>query len=306
MTINLIIGVDIGGTRTKYGLVNTATGKVLHSVIQPTQKQDAQLFLQQIGSVIREFKNVTEKEGNGLTGIGIGVPGFTSEEGIVVTTYGFLEFMENYPLKLLVEKEFMLSCLIDNDARIVALGEAVYGKGKGYKRVLVLTLGTGVGFGFVVNGKFTDAMPVAHMGGNMTITDEGGECYCGKQGCLEALVSASGVINLAKQHSFTGELSAEAVFAAALQGSKEAITVVNRVIHYLHTAIHNYVNLFAPDLIVLGGGVAKGLSPYLEKIKGKMYMGPYPGYDFKLVVSELEELAGMLGSAALFQSTKTN
>ena len=300
MDSQLIIGVDIGGTRTKYGLVNIATGEVLQSLVQPTEKKDAQAFLQQVESVINEFRRLAEKGGNKLEGIGIGVPGFTTEQGAVLTTYGFLEFMENYPLKLLIEQAFGLPCLIENDAGIVALGEAIYGKGKGYKRVLVLTLGTGVGFGFLVNGKFTDAMPYSHMGGNITITDEGGECYCGKRGCLEALVSSTGITTLAIQHGFIGQPPAEAVFAAAMEGSTEALTVVNRVIYYLHTAIHNYVNLFAPDVIVLGGGIAKGLSPYLEKIKGRMYMGPYPGYNFELVVSELEALAGILGGAALF------
>ena len=303
MTTDLFIGVDIGGTRTKYGLVNIGAGEVLQNIVQPTEKKNGELFLQQIEKVINECKALATQQQSRLTGIGIGVPGFTTENGIVLTTYGFLEFMENYPLKELVEQAFSIRCLIENDARIVALGEAAYGKGKGYKRVLVLTLGTGVGFGFVVNGKFTDTVPLSHMGGNLTITDEGGECYCGKKGCLEALVSSTGIINLAKQHGFTGEPSAEAVFAAALLGSTEALAVVNRVIYYLHTAIHNYVNLFAPDIIVLGGGIAKGLRPYLEKIKGRMYMGPYPGYDFQLAVSELEELAGMLGSAALFQSS---
>jgi glucokinase len=103
LAINLTIGVDIGGTRTKYGLVNMATGEVLHSVIQPTEKRGAQLFLQQIGGVMGAFRNIAESEGNDLCGIGIGVPGFTNEEGTVITTYGFLPFMENYPLKGLVE-----------------------------------------------------------------------------------------------------------------------------------------------------------------------------------------------------------
>jgi len=78
--------------------------------------------------------------------------------------------------------------------------------------------------------------------------------------------------------------------------------VVEQVAAYLHTAIHNYINLFAPDMIVLGGGIAKGLKPFVEKIKGKNYLSPYPDYNFQVAISELGELSGMLGSAALFKS----
>jgi glucokinase len=302
MKNNLAIGIDIGGTRTKFGLVDLNTGEVIDTLILPTVKKDAALFLEQIGMAVEKFKAIATKE-KPIAGIGIGIPGFTQEDGVVTTTYGFLEFMENYPVKQIIEEQFSLTCLIDNDARVVALGEALYGKGKDYKRVLTLTLGTGVGFGLVVNGKFTEPLPMAHMGGHMKITDAGGECYCGKTGCLEALVSSTGIIQLAKDNKLLDvELSAEAIFAAAANGNSDAIKVVDKVIGYLHTGIHNYANLFAPDMIVLGGGVAKGLYPYLKNIKGKNYLSAYPGYDFTLAVSALEEQAGILGSAALFQA----
>lgn len=149
MTDPLTIGVDIGGTRTKYGLVNILTGEVLQSIVQPTEKKDAKIFLQQVDAAIRQFKTVAAQSGSNMTGIGFGVPGFINEHGIVETTYGFLEFMENYPMKTIIQKKFSVDCFLDNDARTVSLREALYGKGKNYERVLTLTLGTGVGFGFV-------------------------------------------------------------------------------------------------------------------------------------------------------------
>jgi glucokinase len=302
----LVIGVDIGGTRTKYGLVNTTTGEVVHSIVQPTEKIDAEIFLQQVGDVIKGFRMFAAQSASDLLGIGFGVPGYVNEEGMVETTYGFLAFMESYPLKTIIENRFSLNCFLDNDARAVSLGEAMYGKGKNYKRVLTLTLGTGVGFGFVVNGKFTEQMPLAHMAGHITITDEGEICYCGKKGCLEALISSTGIINLAKKYNWTGEPVAEKIFEAALQGDKTAVNIVEKIITYLHTGIHNYVNLFAPDIIVLGGGIAKGLAPYLDKLKGKSYLSPHPRYTFQLAVSALQEQAGMLGSAALINTIQSS
>jgi glucokinase len=206
MTDVLTIGVDIGGTRTKYGLVNTLTGAVIHTVVQPTEKQDEVQFLKQVDTAIGEFKAVALQIGCSIKSIGFGVPGFVNEEGVVETTYGFLAFMESYPLRSIIEKQFGISCSLDNDARTVCLGEALYGKGKHYKRVLTLTLGTGVGFGLVVNGHFTDPLPVAHMGGDMKINDDGDACYCGKKGCLEALVSSTGILSLARHHNWNGSL----------------------------------------------------------------------------------------------------
>ncbi|MEO7765769.1 MAG: ROK family protein [Ferruginibacter sp.] len=301
---NLIIGVDIGGTRTKAGLVNLATGEVLDHIVLPTEKKDAEVFLGQIGFMIGKFRELVTETGGQIGGIGFGVPGFTGQLGEVITTYGFLEFMENYPFKTIIENKFELPCLLDNDARVVSLGEAIYGKGKGVDRVLTLTLGTGVGFGMVVNGRFTESLPLAHMGGHMKITDVGERCYCGKTGCLESLVSSTGIINAAKECGGL-ELSADAVFNAAENGDRNAQAVVAKIIGYLHTAIHNYVNLFAPGMVILGGGIAKGLTPYINQIKGEMYLSPYPGYTFQLEVSELEELSGMLGTAALFHSNKS-
>ena len=122
-----------------------------------------------------------------------------------------------------------------------------------------------------------------------------------KKGCLEALVSSKGIIKLAAASNLKGNLSVENIFDQALRGDPGAVMVLNKITTYLHIAIHNYINLFAPEIIVLGGGIAKGLSPYVEKIKGKNYLSPYPNYKFQLLVSDLEESAGMLGSAALIK-----
>jgi len=223
MSIELAIGIDIGGTRTKFGLVDMGLGAVIDTLIVQTEKKVAKVFIEQIGVAVDKFKMIAAKRQQSIKGIGIGIPGFTEVNGVVVTTYGFLEFMENYAIKNIIEEKFSLPCLIDNDARVVSLGEALYGKGKGLNRVLTLTLGTGVGFGFVVNGKFTEPQPLAHMGGHMKITDNGSECYCGKTGCLESLISSTGIIALANKNTQVDSESVEAVF---FQFPKPLISVI--------------------------------------------------------------------------------
>ncbi len=121
----LAIGIDIGGTRTKLGLVNTSTGQLIDKIIHSTEKVKEDVFLLQIKSGIQQLRSVTHNLGTTVSGIGFGVPGFVNEVGVVDSTYGFLDFMENYPLVTIIENEFDLPCSVDNDARMVALGEAL-------------------------------------------------------------------------------------------------------------------------------------------------------------------------------------
>lgn len=303
----LAIGIDIGGTRTKSGLINLHTGQMIYTIIHPTEKKSENAFLKQVISAICQLTSIAERLDQPIIGIGFGVTGFVDENGVVDSTYGFLEFMENYPLCGIIEAEFHLPCRVDNDARVVALGEALYGAGKGFGRVLVLTLGTGLGFGFVINRSFCDILPFSHMGGHLSITDKGGICYCGKTGCLEALVSSTGIINAANDLHWGKKfphipINAESIFAEARKGLADAQQIVDQLINYLRTGIHNYINLFAPNMIVLGGGISKGLGDYLDTLIHSEYLLPYTGYSVKISISVLEEQAGMLGSAALFQT----
>ncbi len=299
----LAIGIDIGGTRTKIGLVNLELGEVLEMQVVPTETKDAIRFEQIITEAIL---NIKTKANTKLLGVGIGVSSFVFEDGTVDSTYGFMDFMEDYPLKKIIENTHQLPCKIDNDARLVALGEALYGKGKGFDRVLVLTLGTGLGLGLVVNQKLNEKLPYGHMGGHISIIQNSEKCYCGKSGCLESLVSATGILNAARQLNWheknpTLPFTVESIFKASEVGNIEAKLIFENLLAYLKTGISNYINLFAPDQIMLGGGVAKGLKNYLPILQENPQLGPFKKYKVSVEISELEENAGVLGSAALFK-----
>ena len=303
----LAIGIDIGGTRTKLGLVDLETGEVLETIISPTETKDSDKFLQIISSGIDQLRISAEKWQSPVLGVGFGVTGFVFGDGMVDSTYGFLEFMEDYPLAEYIEKHSSLPCRADNDARVVALGEAIYGIGKGYGRVLVLTLGTGLGLGFVANGKFETNLPYAHMGGHISIGHTDFKCYCGKTGCLEALVSATGIVDSAKRQGWEKKypnlnLNVQTIFKAEREGNEDAIKVVSEFLGYLKTGIDNYINLFAPDMIIIGGGVSKGMKPYLGKLTQIDFLPPYKKYKVVIALSELDEHSGILGAAALFNS----
>lgn len=301
----LAIGIDIGGTRTKLGLVDLTLGQVLHTTIQATETLDAARFKHAVGDAIQNLKTKAANLQADLLGIGIGVSSFVHADGLVDSTYGFIDFMEDYPLAKIIQTEHALPCRIDNDARLVALGEARYGLGRGFERVLVLTLGTGLGLGFVVQQKLDGKQPYAHMGGHMTIMQNGIKCYCGKTGCLEALVSATGILAAAERANWPAQnpflpFTVESIFQANAAGNPSAKDLIDAFIEQLKTGVSNYINLYAPDVIVLGGGVAKGLVPYLPRLLDADLLGPYKGYQTNITISELEEQAGILGAAALF------
>lgn len=301
----LAIGIDIGGTRTKIGLANLNTGQIEGMRIVPTETKDGPQFLHTIGEAISQLSAQAAAEHAILAGVGIGVPGFVFADGTVDSTYGFLEFMEDYPLANLVRQQHNLPCLVDNDARVVALGEACYGRGKGVGRVLTLTLGTGLGLGFTIDGKLDGPLPFSHMGGHITVVTSEFACYCGKTGCLESLVSASGVGRIATRLNWQQypdlPVTAETIFGQKQAGNPVATAIVEEYISYLRTGIDNYVNLYAPDLIVLGGGIAKGLTTEIAKLHNPNFLNPYKAYQTTVAISELQEQAGILGSAALFK-----
>lgn len=301
----LAIGIDIGGTRTKIGLVDLTIGRVLHTTIQATETLDAARFEQAIGDAIQTLKTQATELQAEVLGIGIGVSSFVHKGGVVDSTYGFIDFMEDYPLAQIIQTQHALPCRIDNDARLVALGEAIYGHGRGFERVLVLTLGTGLGLGFVVKQKLEGKLPYAHMGGHMSIVQNSVKCYCGKTGCLESLVSATGILAAAERANWPAQnpslpFTVESIFQATAAGNTSAKELIDAFIEQLKTGIANYINLYAPDVIVLGGGVAKGLASYLPRLIDADLLGPYKGYQTRITISELEEQAGILGAAALF------
>lgn len=303
----LAIGIDIGGTRTKLGLVDLDKGEVLEMLISPTETKDSDNFLKIINSGIDQLKIVAQKEKSTILGVGFGITGFVFEDGKVDSTYGFLEFMEDYPLSEYIQKHSSLPCRADNDARAIALGETLYGVGKRQGRVLVLTLGTGLGVGFIEKGSFETRLPFAHMCGHISVENSGVKCYCGKTGCLEALVSASGIVASAKRNNWEEkypnlELNVQTIFKEEQQGNKEAKQIVDEFLNYLKIGIGNYINIFAPDMIIIGGGVSKGMQPYLNKLTQIDFLAPYKNYKVEIALSELDEYSGILGSAALFNN----
>ncbi len=244
-----------------------------------------------------------------MAGIGVGVPGPVSADGIVPHTanlgWGYKEVTKE------LSERTGLPCKAGNDANVAALGEMWMGGAKGHKDVLLLTLGTGVGGGIIVDGKILiGAHGAGGEIGHIHVEDQIEEhCGCGNQGCLEQFASATGIARLARvalaeseEPSLLreGEVTAKAVFDALKEGDELAKRVVERFGKYLGTAISVMAGILDPEVIVIGGGVSKAgwiLLDYIRK-----YYKPYAyksSKDTEFALAQLGNDAGIYGCAKL-------
>ncbi|BDI28851.1 glucokinase [Capsulimonas corticalis] len=286
------IGVDVGGTRTKIGLVDLDRGVVDALSVEPTVKKDGPAFLD---SLRRGIATVTATRGVRPSGVGIAVPGFVdTERRRISDVWDDLDYLNADGFPARAAEVLGLPCFWDNDARCAGLGESRYGAGAGARRLLALTLGTGVGFAFLIDGQFPELSPVTHLGAHFPLRSDGPECWCGLQGCFEALVSSSGLLE--RIPPALRPRSSSEIFAAALE-SPPITQAVKEYLDDLRLGLEIFARTLAPDVIVLGGGVSHRLGHYLNDLQ--ITIQPYAGYQAVTRISELQESAGVIGAAAL-------
>lgn len=302
-------GADIGGTTVKLGLFDTE-GNVLDKweIKTHTENEGSAILPDTAAAILAkiEERKLNPEE---VAGIGVGVPGPVSADGIVPHTanlgWGYKEVTKE------LSERTGLPCKAGNDANVAALGEMWMGGAKGHKDVLLLTLGTGVGGGIIVDGKILiGAHGAGGEIGHIHVEDQIEEhCGCGNQGCLEQFASATGIARLARvalaeseEPSLLreGEVTAKAVFDDLKEGDELAKRVVERFGKYLGTAISVMAGILDPEVIVIGGGVSKAgwiLLDYIRK-----YYKPYAyksSKDTEFALAQLGNDAGIYGCAKL-------
>lgn len=302
-------GADIGGTTVKLGLFDTE-GNVLDKweIKTHTENEGAAILPDTAAAILAkiEERSLHMEE---IAGIGVGVPGPVSIDGIVPHTanlgWGYKEVTRE------LSERTGLPCKAGNDANVAALGEMWMGGAKGHKDVLLLTLGTGVGGGIIINGKIlTGAHGAGGEVGHIHVEDNMEEhCGCGNQGCLEQFASATGIARLGREELAKsdepsllreGEVTAKAVFDALKEGDALAKRVVERFGKYLGTAISIMAGVLDPEVIVIGGGVSKAGEILLDYIR--KYYRPYvykSSKDTEFALAQLGNDAGIYGCAKL-------
>lgn len=314
-----VVGVDVGGQTSKIGVVN-ARGEILSRLVirSDTYGTDANAYLSALADAIRECVIECGKTGE-IRGVGVGAPNSNYYTGqiscapnLLWAADGTVEFS-----KILSENLGGISVSLTNDANAAAIGEMVYGAAKGMKDFIVVTLGTGLGSGFVANGQLiyghdSFAGELGHVIVNKTASAR--VCGCGRKGCLETYVSATGIKRTAfklladhiedsefRNYSFN-ELTAEMITKAALNGDRLAIEAYEYTGMILGQALADAVTITSPEAIFLFGGLAKAGKYIFEPTKKYMEMHMLSNFrnKVKLLPSGIDgKNAAVLGASAL-------
>ena len=304
------IGVDVGGTATKAGVVSRS-GDIALRAERPT---DPQAGTKGIISAVETLLEQASAEGVTVSAIGVGAAGFVNAETGSVTFSPNLVYDDPHIAEAL-EARTSLPAVVDNDANAAAWGEHHFGAAKGASNLAFLTLGTGIGSGFVVNGTLLRGATGAGAElGHMVIDPDGPQCPCGLRGCLEQLASGNAIERLARAAvedeptssilAFAGSAEAitgEHVTRAAREYDETARSVLRRAGTALGIGLSNVVNIFEPEVIVLGGGVVKAGEPYLGPARDQLalMLSAQRRRPARLDVSTLSNDAGILGAGML-------
>lgn len=295
------IGIDIGGTDTKIGLVDVHN-KLLDSVCIPTKAERPADEV--IRTVAETALSILDKNGIAMeqcVGVGIGVPGTVDRKKGIVRYSNNIRW-EDVPLVKEMSTYLPIPVEIANDADCAALGETIAGAGKECSDVVMITLGTGVGGGVVLDGEIYEGRGIGGSElGHMVIVENGEPCTCGRRGCLEAYASATALKREAKCIS-KKELIPSEIFALAKQGDPAMKEVVEIYIRRLGLGIVNIVNIFRPQLVLLGGGISgqgESLLVPLRRILREECFGGERGDVPEIEEAVLGNNAGIIGAAGL-------
>lgn len=320
------IGIDLGGTDIKGGLV-AEDGSILQTYIKSTEAHlGGRKVVDRIGDLIQEILDSDAMKGrrDQLQGIGIGSPGLIDQKnGAITRPVNIPEWDYWINVREIFQERFGLFTWADNDANVGALGEALFGKGKDQKVVLVLTLGTGVGGGVIADGKlFHGARGFAGELGHIMVNPSGPVCGCGNEGCLETYASASAIAKYAQERiriehipsmmkemakENGGKVTSKLVYEAAVKGDEVALQVVERAGKYLGIGIATLTVAFNPSIVCIGGGAAKMGDLLLDHARKELERRVFFHSHFPTPITQaaLGNDAGLVGAAGLALTGKS-
>ena len=310
------MGIDLGGTNIKAGVVDDAfriIGRAKAKTGIPRPAEEVMDAMAECAKAAAADAGVPWEQ---IRQVGIGVPGTANEETGVVEYANNLLF-ENVPMREYLQKRLHKEIDITNDANAAARGEVLAGAARGASNAVAVTLGTGVGGGIIIDGRLFTGF---HYGGaelgHMGIVLGGRKCTCGRRGCLEAYASATGLIRSTKEamEAFPdslmwelarengGNVSGRTAFLAAGRGDAAAQAVVNDYIQHLGYGLASIINILAPEILVIGGGVSNEgenlLRPLVECVRPQLYIRT-PEKQTRIVLATLGNDAGLIGAAFL-------
>ena len=311
-----VMGVDIGGTNTVFGIVD-ARGQVIASSSIKTQKHtDFDEYIKELHAEMQRLIDANDAADK-IQGIGIGAPNANYYTGEIQNPPNLPWDGDIIPLAEKVSKAFGgIPVAITNDANAAALGEMTYGAARGLKDFIMITLGTGVGSGIVINGQLVYGHDgfAGELGHLVVKRNNGRVCGCGRTGCLEAYCSATGVARTAREflelrsepselrNLSVEDITSKDVYDAAMKGDKLANEIFEYTAKILGDSLADMVAFSSPQAIILFGGLAKSGDLLLKPLKEEFEKALFPIFKnkVKILVSELKESdAAVLGASAL-------
>ncbi|MGA9304294.1 MAG: ROK family protein [Candidatus Sulfotelmatobacter sp.] len=263
------IGVDLGGTNLRIAAVS-ASGEMLEKVTLGTKLAlGRDHVIDEMCSAIQRLSTKYKATGEFL-GAGIGVPGLIDLQTGMMRKAVNLQGWENYPARAEIERRLSARVVLENDARVAALGEQWLGAARGVPNMAMLTLGTGIGGGIVLGGKIWHGLNgMAGEFGHVTVEPEGYPCACGNRGCSERYASASALLRMAREAVASGqapslagaasadaEFGAKSIYSLALQGDESARRIFRNFGRYLGVLLADLVNVLNLEMYVIGGGAS--------------------------------------------------
>jgi glucokinase len=310
------VGVDLGGTNLRAGLVDLEDGNVLCLQTEPTIAREGHDSVMARMAALIEATIATAKVPDGTVGgIGIGVPGVLDiEKGNVLFLPNLPGNWPNVPLSATISQKLSLPVFIINDARAITYGEWKFGAGRGVDTIACFTIGTGIGGGLVLNGKLY--LGIGGTGGELghqTIDYNGPVCGCGNHGCLEVFASGPAIAAMGIKAVIQGlttsigkmvdydlnKITPHLIYDAARQGDAVAMDIYDQAGTYIGIGVANVVVAYGPRKVVIGGGVAAAgdllLNPIRRTVRERVRIMPVEKVE--VVKAGLESNAGILGSA---------
>lgn len=314
-----IVGIDIGGTNIKAGILSKEGEILLNDSIKTEADRGADYVLEKIKDLIFEMIEKLSINKEEVIGVGMGIPGPTNTDTGVVNFCPNMIGWKNYRAAEVLSAKTGFEVKIGNDVNVITLGEMWKGAAVGYKNVLGITLGTGIGGGLIVNGKLMSGFTgAAGEVGHIKVEKNGKLCGCGQYGCWEAYASATGLIREAVSRLSVSKdnklwekiqgninlIEAKDVFDFAREGDAFCMSLVEYEIDYLAFGMATLINSMNPEIVVIGGGISLAGDILFEGLLEKLneYTLEVALYGVNVVPAKLGNDAGIVGAAALLMS----
>jgi len=308
----VIAGIDIGGTKIAIALENL-NGEKIAARRLPTRVEIGAYAI--VETIFQAIEEMLEENRVKLVSVGIGCPSpIDIEKGLVMSPSNLRDW-DNFPIVKLFEDRYHVPVALDNDANTAALGEYVYGAGRGYRNIVYITVSTGIGGGIIIGGEIFHGVGTgAGELGHTIVQPDGVRCNCGSVGCLETICAGVHIARRAQERLATGEpslmremvtdineITAKTVVEAVRRKDKLAVEIWEETCRYLAIGVGNMITLLAPEAVVIGGGIAAAGDLLFTPLRRLLpqFVSMIPAEKFNVLPAELGSESGICGALVL-------